>query len=37
MINNLSLELFLLLNDSIIIILNNIELNENDSKNICTC
>lgn len=37
MINNLSLNLFHLLNDSVIIILDQRELNDNDSKNICTC
>lgn len=37
MINKLSLNLFNKLNDSVIIKLNQRGLNDNDSKNICTC
>lgn len=37
MINKLSLNYFNKLNNSVIIVLNQRELNDNDSKNICTC
>ena len=37
MINNLSLDFISKLNDSIIIILIDLMLNDNDSKNIRTC